>query len=114
MYYTYLLTRHLPDIAMYQTADALPGTDTHTHTHTHISVSVGGDTFIKPFQSSSLLCERMGGKVECNVVGERVKDASYPQKTHHASQKSSHSPDHVFSPLQCPPPSLALVGYIHQ
>lgn len=46
--------------------------------HTHKFVSVRGDLFINiPLPPS--MRERMGGRVERNVVGDRVKDTSFPR-----------------------------------
>ena len=112
MYYTHLLTGHLPDVIIHHAAEA----HTHTHTHTHTNLLVSEETLSSTPSKAHHYCVREWvGKWSVMLEVKGVKDTSYSQmRTTPPKRALIHTPDHVFSPLLCPPPSPALVGFIHQ
>lgn len=85
----------------------------HSPEHKHINLLVSEEMLSSIPSKSCRYCVREWVGKWSVMLGEGVKDAFYPQMLSPSSQRSPNIPDHVFSPLLCPPPSPALVAFIH-
>lgn len=78
IYYTVLLAGHMPDDAIHHIAEVLSSVRTHTQTHTNLLVSEETRSSTPPPPRHHCVSEWVGEWSE-NVVGDRVKDTSFPR-----------------------------------